>query len=121
MQDLYGIKIGDNLTIDARVMPQPHLMFNHGEKFVVPNNGIFRAENPNVVMKFTSENLFYVYDQREKGDAFKLFNGLMLKCRQKKFTFSNDFNPNKVRGYCLQRTNNWNEISSELSRVLSRK
>ena len=118
MQDLYGIKIGDNLTIDARVMPQPHLMFNHGEKFVVPNNGIFRAENPNVVMKFTSENLFYVYDQREKGDAFKLFNGLMLKCRQKKFTFSNDFNPNKVRGYCLQRTNNWNEISSELSRVL---
>ena len=118
MQDLYGINIGDNLTIKARIMPQPHLMFNHGEKFVVPNNGIFRAENPNVVMKFTSDNLFYVYDQREKGDAFKLFNSLMLKCKQKRFIFSNDFNPNKVRGYCLQRTNNWNEISSELNRVL---
>jgi len=35
------------LTIDARVMPQPHLMFNHGEKFVIPNNGIYRADNPN--------------------------------------------------------------------------
>ena len=118
MQDVYGINIGNNLTVKARIMSQPHLMFNHGEKFVVPNNGIFRAENPNIVMKFTSENLFFVYDQREKGDAFTLFNSLMNKCRQKKFMFSNDFRPDRVRGYCLQRTNNWNEISSELSRIL---
>jgi len=118
MQELYGINIGNNLTIKARVMPQPHLMFNHSEKFVVPNNGIFRSENPNVVMRFTNENLFFVFDQREKRDAFTLFSSLMNKCRQKKFNFSNDFNPQNVRGYCLQRTNNWNEISSELIKVL---
>ena len=115
-QELYGIKIGDNLTVNARIMPQPHLMFNHGEKFVIPNNGIFRAENPNVVVQFTNDNLFYVYDKREKDDAYKVFNSLMVKCRQKKFAFSNDFNPSNVRGYCLNRSNNWNELSSELER-----
>ena len=66
MQELYGIKIGNNLVVNARVMPQPHLMFNHAEKFVIPNNGIFRADNPNKVMKFSNENLFYVCDSREE-------------------------------------------------------
>ena len=115
---LYGINIGNNLIVKARVMPQPHIMFNHSEKFVIPNNGIFRAENPNFVMKFSCENLFYVYDSRERDDAYKVFNSLMMKCKQKKFTFSNDFRPDRVRGYCLQRTNTWNDISSELNRLL---
>ena len=118
MQELYGINIGNNLIVKARVMPQPHIMFNHSEKFVIPNNGIFRAENPNFVMKFSCENLFYVYDSRERDDAYKVFNSLMMKCKQKKFTFSNDFRPDRVRGYCLQRTNTWNDISSELNRLL---
>ena len=107
------------MTVNARIMPQPHLMFNHGEKFVIPNNGIFRAENPNVVVQFTNDNLFYVYDKREKDDAYKVFNSLMVKCRQKKFAFSNDFNPSNVRGYCLNRSNNWNELSSEIMDINS--
>jgi aubergine-like protein len=118
MQELYGIKIGNNLVVNARVMPQPHLMFNHAEKFVIPNNGIFRADNPNKVMKFSNENLFYVCDSRERDDARKVFNGLMMKCKQKKFIFSNDFRPDRVKEYCLQRSNNWNDISSELNRLL---
>ena len=118
MQELYGIKIGNNLVVNARVMPQPHLMFNHAEKFVIPNNGIFRADNPNKVMKFSNENLFYVCDSREREDARKVFNGLMMKCKQKKFIFSNDFRPDRVKEYCLQRSNNWNDIASELNRLL---
>ena len=118
MQELYGIKIGNNLVVNARVMPQPHLMFNHAEKFVIPNNGIFRADNPNKVMKFSNENLFYVCDSRERDDARKVFNGLMMKCKQKKFIFSNDFRPDRVKEYCLQRSNNWNDIASELNRLL---
>ena len=116
-QEKYGINIGNNLIVNARVMPQPHLMFNGGQKFVVPNNGIFRAENPNVVMQFTNENLFFVYDKREKDDSYNVFSSLMMKCKQKRFTFSNDFRPDRVRGYCLQRTNNWNDISSELEKL----
>ena len=118
MQELYGIKIGNNLVVNARVMPQPHLMFNHAEKFVIPNNGIFRADNPNKVMKFSNENLFYLCDSRERDDARKVFNGLMMKCKQKKFIFSNDFRPDRVKEYCLQRSNNWNDIASELNRLL---
>ena len=120
MQELYGINIGNNLTVKARVMPQPHLMFNHGEKFVIPNNGIYRADNPNVVVKFTNDNLFFVYDKKEQNDSFNLFKSLMMKCKQKQFTFNNDFRPDRVKGYCLQRTNNWNEIASELDRVMPR-
>ena len=116
--ELYGINIGDNLKVKARIMPQPHLIFNHGEKFVIPNNGIFRADNPNVVIKFTNENLFYVYDKKERDDCISLFNNLMMKCKGKKYTFSNDFRPDRVKGYCIQRTNNWNEIASELKRIL---
>ena len=116
-QELYGINIGNNLVVNARVMNQPHLMFNHGEKFVIPNNGIFRSDNPNVVVKFTNENLFYVYDRKEERDSGELFKSLMNKCRQKKFTFSNDFRPDRVRGYCLNRTNNWNELCQELNKV----
>lgn len=117
MQELYGINIGNNLIVKARVMPQPHLMFNHGEKFVIPNNGIFRADNPNVVVRFSNDNLFYVYDKKEQNDAQNLFKSLMMKCRQKQYTFTNDFRPDRVRGYCLTRTNNWNEIVNELNRV----
>ena len=121
MQELYGIKIGNNLVVNARVMPQPHLMFNHAEKFVIPNNGIFRADNPNKVMKFSNENLFYVCDSRERDDARKVFNGLMMKCKQKKFIFSNDFRPDRVKEYCLQRSNNWNDIASELKNYFYKK
>lgn len=115
--DIFGINIGDNLKIKARIMPQPHIMFR-GDKFVVPNNGIFRADNPTSVKTFTNENLFYVYDRKEKDDAVHLFNSLMMKCKGKKYNFSNDFRPDRVRGYCIQRSNNWNEIASELKHLI---
>ena len=112
--DLYGINIGKNLTIKGRILPQPHLIFNQGQKFVIPNNGNFRSENPNKVITFTNENLFYVYDIKEKNDCTNLFRNLMVKCRGKKFTFADNFNPDNVKGYCLKRTNTWGDIYNEL-------
>ena len=118
VKELYGINIGENLTIKGRIIPQPHLIFNNGQKFIIPNNGNFRSENPNRVIPFTNENLFYVYDFKEKNDIFTLFGNIMNKCRMKKFAFSENFNPKNVVGYCLQKTNGWEEINYSLKRSI---
>lgn len=117
IKDLYGINIGNNLTINGRLIPQPHLIFNKGQKSVIPNNGNFRSENPNKVIMFTNENLFYVYDIKEKNDCLSLFRNIMVKCRTKKFIFSDNFNPNNVKGYCLQKTNSWRDTINELKKT----
>ena len=117
IKDLYGINIGNNLTINGRLIPQPHLIFNKGQKSVIPNNGNFRSENPNKVIMFTNENLFYVYDIKEKNDCLSLFRNIMVKCRTKKFIFSDNFNPNNVKGYCLQKANSWRDTINELKKT----
>lgn len=117
IKDLYGVNIGNNLTINGRLIPQPHLIFNKGQKSVIPNNGNFRSENPNKVIMFTNENLFYVYDIKEKNDCLSLFRNIMVKCRTKKFIFSDNFNPNNVKGYCLQKTNSWRDTINELKKT----
>ena len=118
VKELYGINIGNNLTIKGRIIPQPHLIFNGGQKFVIPNNGNFRSENPNKVITFTNDNLFYVYDIKEKNECCSLFESVMIKCRTKKFAFGDNFNPKNVRGYALQRTNGWGEISASLKKAI---
>ena len=106
IKDLYGISIGNNLTIKGRIIPQPHLIFNNGQKFIIPNNGNFRSENPNKVIMFTNDNLFFVYDIKEKNDCLSIFSSLMVKCRTKKFLFSDNFNPKNIRGYPIKK-NKW--------------
>ena len=118
VKELYGINIGRNLTIKGRIIPQPHLIFNKGEKFVIPNNGNFRSENPNKVITFNNDNLFYVYDIKEKNECCSLFESVMVKCRTKKFSFGDNFNPKNIRGYALQKTNGWGEISNSLKRAI---
>ena len=118
VKDLYGINIGNNLTIKGRIIPQPHLIFNKGQKFIIPNNGNFHSDNPNKVIMFTNDNLFFVYDIKEKNESQTLFNNIMSKCRMKKFIFSENFNPKNVKGYSLQRTNGWEEISNSLRKAI---
>ena len=118
VKDLYGINIGDNLTIKGRIIPQPHLIFNNGNKFIIPNNGNFRSENPNKFVMFNNDNLFYVYDMKEKNECTSLFSNIMGKCRTKKFTFSDSFNPKNVRGYGLKKTMVWEDIYNELKRII---
>ena len=118
IKDLYGITIGNNLTIKGRIIPQPHLIFNKGQKFIIPNNGNFHTDNPNKVVMFSNENLFYVYDIKEKNECPNLFNNIMNKCRMKKYIFSDNFNPKNVKGYALQRTNGWEEINNSLKRAI---
>ena len=69
-------------------------------------------------MTFTNDNIFYVFDKNErKSDHKQLFIDLMMKFRSKEFNFSNGFNPNKVSGYGLDNTYNWENIHKSLRNI----
>ena len=112
----WGIKLGDNLTFQGRIVPQPELNFN--SKTVIPRNGLFIADKPYDSGIITNDNIFYVFDKNEKKSNHKqLFIELMKKCLSKGFKFSDDFNPNKVYGYGLENTDKWENIYNSLRRI----
>ena len=115
LKEEWGINLGNNLTFPGRIISQPKLCFS--EKNISPKNGTFRADNPIETPKITNDNIFFVYDKNEKSNHRKLFADIMGKCRFKKFRFSEDFNPNKVSGYGLDNTRNWESISDTLRRI----
>ena len=117
IKEMYGIKFGNNLTMVGRLMPQPNLLFNGGKKVVTPKNGLFRSECPNRTIRFTNNNLFFLFDEREKADCQGVFMNMMQKCRTKGFSFAPDFHPKKVVGYPISMTKSWEKISDELSKA----
>ena len=112
----WGINIGNNLTFTGRVIPQPQIYFSNNKIF--PKNGLFRADKPIVSQTITNENIFFVYDKNEKNSNHRsLFTEIMKKCQNKNFKFSENFHPNKVNGYSLDNTHNWESILNSLRRI----
>ena len=112
----WGINLGSNLTFQGAIFPQPHLLFNNKE--VNPENGRFKTANPLKSRKITNTNIFYVYDKNDsKIDHMKLFIEIMKIFKEKNFIFSNDFHPNKVKGYAIENTNNWENIRRSISSI----
>ena len=104
LTEKWGINLGSNLTFQGAIFPQPHLFFN--QKEVNPENGRFRTANPLKSGRITNTNIFYVYDKNDnKIDHTKLFIEIMKICKEKNFIFSNDFHPNRVKGYAIENTN----------------
>ena len=112
----WGINLGNNLTFTGRIIQQPHIFFNQ-DRLVEPKNGLFRACNPYKMEIITNSNIFFVYDKNEKYDHRKIFNDLMLKFKNKGFQFSNDFHPNKVLGFELENTHDWESIYNSLKKL----
>ena len=112
----WGINIGDNLSFLGRIIPQPQLHFKNN--CIFPKNGIFRADKPYESEVITNDNIFYVYDINERNCNHRdLFTEIMLKFRTKEFNFASDFHPNKVCGYGLENTNNWESIDYSLRKI----
>ena len=115
----WGINLGNNLTFDGRLLPQPKLYFR--KENVNPNNGLFRPNIPLNTNEISANNIFYIYDKSEEHEKKiihrDIFVELLEKCRDKKFKFSKGFNPNNVAGYGLENTNNWNKISEQLRKI----
>ena len=112
----WGINLGNNLTFAGRIIQQPHIFFNK-DYLVEPKNGLFRSGNPYKMEIITNNNIFFVYDKNEKYDHRKIFNDLMLKFKNKDFQFSNDFHPNKVLGFELENTHDWESIYNSLKKL----
>ena len=113
----FGINLGDNLTFPGRIIRQPEIFFKNDYK-VEPKNGLFRADKPWEVNVISNDNIFFIYDKNERNSNHrKLFNDLMNKFRNKDFHFSNDFHPNKVFGYGIENTNNWENIEKFLRKI----
>ena len=112
----WGINLGSNLTFGGRIIQQPHIFFKK-DNLVEPRNGLFRAGNPIKMRIITKDNIFFIYDKSERYDHRKIFNDLMNKFRSKHFEFSDDFHPNKVQGFGLENTSNWESISKSLRNI----
>lgn len=116
--DEWGINIGSNLSFKGRRIPQPNLYFkNPKNEATIPNNGIFRSAKPYQSLVFTNTNIFFIYDKNEHSNHRYLFIEIMKKCRSKEFSFSKEFNPDKVAGYGIENTNNWETIHNSLRRI----
>ena len=112
----WGINIGDNLSFLGRIIPQPQLHFKNN--CIFPRNGIFKPDKPYESEVITNDNIFYVYDINERNCNHRdLFTEIMLKFRTKGFNFASDFHPNKVCGYGLENTNNWESIDYSLRKI----
>ena len=115
-QDLikeWGINLGNNLVFEGRRIPQPKIYFKN--KFEIPRNGIFRANNPLQSKEISNNNIFYIYDKSEHNiDHRNLFINLLKKCKDKGFRFINEFNPHYVPGFGLENTDNWESIEIQL-------
>ena len=122
LKEEWGINLGSNLSFPGRIISQPKLFFSrHGEKIVNPKNGLFRADNPTDTTLFTNNNIFFVFDRKEKSNHRKIFSDIIKKCELKKFRFSEDFDSNKVRGYGLDDTRSWENIFNTLRKIDLRK
>jgi len=112
----WGISLGNNLSFAGRIIQQPHIFFNK-EHLVEPKNGLFRAGNPYKMGIITNYNIFFIYDKNEKYDHRKIFKDLMSKFRSKGFSFSNEFHPNKVLGFGIENTRDWEHIYHSLRNI----
>ena len=107
----WGINLGDNLTIQGRVLPQPTLLYGKNNT-VKPNNGVFRSGNIYNGISLNKNNFVYVYDRRDNSDIRNTLRGLFDKGRMKglNIQFSKDLNQNEIHGICIDNYSGWEDI-----------
>ena len=110
----WGIKLGDNLTLQGRELSQPKLIFNKNAT-VVPRNGLFRTQGLLRGVEIKKETLMCIYDRRDRVDVKGLLGGLFSKASQKGIKVS--IRPFEVESHGLNYTNNWNDIKHELNKI----
>jgi len=117
LSEEWGINLGSNLTFQGTIFPQPQLYFKN--KNIFPNNGRFQTADPFKSHVITAKNIFYVYDNSEKNNYNhrQLFTEILKIFREKKFEFSGDFHPNKVKGIAIEDSHNWESIKRSLSKI----
>ena len=117
----WGIKLGNNLTFQGRIINQPTLIFRKIEKSnqkttttreINTVNGLFRPGSPIKINDITEENLFFLYDANDDLQMIKnLSNNLCEKFHQKGFR---NFEIKKIYKFGLKEVSNWEIIQQQL-------
>ena len=110
----WGINLGENLTVNGRILNQPKLIFNK-HKEVNPRNGIFRTDVTYDGVTINRDNLMYLYSRKDRADFRSLLNNLFSKASSKGMQIR--ARPNDLYSYGFDRPYNWEELKSELKRI----
>ena len=113
LSDEWGINLGDNLTLEGRILNQPTLIFDRSK--VIPKNGIFRTESAYDPVTITKDNFMYIYNRRDKADFRSLIGNLFSKAHTKKIKI--EVRPDEVYSYGFNKAFNWEEIKYELKKI----
>ena len=123
LSDEWGINLGSNLSFQGMVLPPPQLYFGNNKELnkniLTPKNGRFQTANPFTSNMITTKNIFFVYDRidEKKFNHRQLFTSIMVIFREKNFQFSKDFHPDKILGYAIEDTSNWENTKRSLNKM----
>ena len=112
----WGITLGENLTIQGRLLPQPKLKYGKGN-IVKPNNGNFRSGNTCRGSTINQNNFAYVYDKRDKSDIRHSLKGLFDKGKMKGLGIQFDQNMDGIHGIPLNNFSSWDQIKKQLNDI----
>ena len=110
----WGINLGDNISLQGRLLHQPTLIF-HGKKTVIPRNGNFRTDVTYDGVTITHDNFMYIYNRRDRTDFRRMIGDLFNKANSKGIEIK--AHVNELESYGLDRTYNWEDIKHDLDRI----
>ena len=114
LADEWGINLGENLSLEGRVLNQPKLIFNN-KKLVTPRNGLFRTEATYDGVTITRDNFMYIYNRKDRADFRTIINNLFSKAKIKDIRIN--VRPDELYSYGFNRAYNWEDIKHELKKI----
>ena len=113
LADEWGINLGENLSLEGRILRQPSLRFDN--QTVNPRNGTYRAESAYDGATITRDNFMYIYNKNDRSDIRYLIGSLLKKAEQKNMKVK--VSSHDVYSYGLNNTRDWDSIKSELNKI----
>ena len=114
LADEWGINLGENLSLEGRVLNQPKLIFNN-KRQVTPKNGLFRTESAYDGVTITRDNFMYIYNRKDRADFRSIINNLFNKAKIKDIRIN--VRPDELYSYGFNRAYNWEDIKHELKKI----
>ena len=108
----WGINLGDNLSIQGRILPQPQLKYGRNQ-IVVPKNGNFRSASTFKGVNLNPQNFIYIYDQKDRANIGKSLYSLLEKGRCKGLEINLEMN--QIKKIALNNFSNWDDIRRSFS------
>ena len=115
----WGIKLGNNLTFEGRIIPSPKINFNDQNNIDIDArdslNGLFKPGSPIKAKDLTEKNFFVIFDSNDKKTNYR--DILFKLCDKFKSKGFNNINKQNVQGFGLKNTYKWESIEEELKKL----